>query len=79
MKIIIYGRPGCGYCERAKELCEQKSVAYDYRVVGVDITKEALIEKIGKPVSSIPQVFVMSEGFAEYVEGGFEGLRKKLG
>lgn len=79
MKVIIYGRPGCSYCERAKDLCEQKKVNYDYEIVGVDITKEALIEKIGKPVTSIPQIFIMSGGFAEYVEGGFEGLRKKLG
>ncbi|WP_196140105.1 GrxA family glutaredoxin [Aliikangiella sp. G2MR2-5] len=69
-KFTIFGRPGCGYCLRAKQLCEIKS--FDYRYVDIweeGISKEDLAKTIGKPVHTVPQVF-----HGETHIGGFDDL-----
>lgn len=73
-RITIFGREGCGYCRRAKELCEIKGREYRY----VDIEKEGIskadLEKtVGRPVETVPQIF---EG-TDYV-GGFDQLNQHL-
>ena len=46
MFTVIFGRPGCPYCVRAKELAEK-------------LTNERDLEKtVGKPVETVPQIFV---------------------
>lgn len=77
MKVLIYGKPGCTFCIKAKNLCESSNVQYDYQTVGADITLEALQEKVGRPIRTVPQIFVMSEGFAEYV-GGYIELSNRI-
>lgn len=77
MKVIIYGTPQCGFCTKAKELCETYGAQYEYSTVGYDITHEELQEKVGRPIRTVPQIFVMSEGFAEYV-GGYTELAKRF-
>lgn len=77
MKALIYGRPNCSYCEKAKALCKLKGIAYDYKIVGDDIQREQLEEMVGGTVSSVPQIFLISEGFSEYV-GGYTALEGKL-
>ena len=77
MKVSIYGRPNCPNCDLAKRLCDRKGVAYDYKVVGEDVTKEQLEEMVGAPVASVPQIFITNDGFTEYV-GNFQQLMKKI-
>jgi len=77
MKALIYGRPNCSYCEKAKALCKLKGIDIDYKVVGKDIQREQLEEMVGGIVSSVPQIFLISEGFSEYV-GGYNALEAKL-
>ncbi|WP_420591110.1 GrxA family glutaredoxin [Bacterioplanoides sp.] len=65
----IFGREGCGYCSRAKQLCEIKQLEYRY----VDIQKEGIsqadLEKtIGKPVATVPQIFHGREYIGGYTE-----------
>lgn len=78
MNVIIYGRPNCVYCERAKALCESKNINYVYREVGVDISREDLLEKIGEPVKSVPQIFIKNGDTERYIKGGYEGLSKEI-
>lgn len=64
MYAVIFGRPGCPYCQRAKELAEKLSEERDdfsYRYVDIHaegITKEDLSKSVGKPVETVPQVFI---------------------
>jgi len=76
-KVIIYGKPNCPFCERAKSLCQAQNRSYEYQTVGVDITKEQLEEKVGRPIRTVPQIFIMEDGFAEYV-GGFQELARRI-
>ncbi len=64
MQTVIFGRPGCPYCVRAKDLAEKLSNERDdfqYQYVDIraeGITKEDLQQKAGKPVETVPQIFV---------------------
>ena len=63
MITVIFGRPGCPYCVRAKELAEkltQERDDFNYRYVDIHaegITKAALENTGGKPVETVPQIF----------------------
>ena len=77
MKVEIYGVPGCTLCERAKWLCERAGLTYNYKIVGESVSREQLEEMVGLPVRSVPQIFVTTDGFSEYV-GGCAQLEARL-
>lgn len=64
MFAVIFGRPGCPYCVRAKQLAEQIAENQDdfkYRYVDIHaegITKADLSKSVGKTVETVPQIFV---------------------
>ena len=64
MFVVIFGRPGCPYCVRAKELAEKLTNERDdfnYRYVDIHaegISKADLEKTVGKPVETVPQIFV---------------------
>lgn len=59
---VIYGRPNCKYCRAAKTLLHSvvAQVDSDVRIheihVGNDISSEDLIRKLGRHVSTVPQI-----------------------
>lgn len=55
--ILIYGKPGCGYCEAAKHLCETRNYLYEYKTLDIDYTKEQLLE-IFPGAKTVPQIVV---------------------
>lgn len=68
-RITIFGREGCGFCVRAKELCELKEL--DYRYIDIhkeNISKEDLEKTVGKPVSTVPQIFCGQEHIGGFTE-----------
>jgi len=78
MNVLIYGKPGCPSCSKSVQFCNQNNISYSYHTVGVDITKEQLLEKVGKPVRSVPQIFINEgDGFFEHV-GGYEDFVEKM-
>lgn len=64
MFTVIFGRPGCPYCVRAKEIAEQLVEQRDdfkFRYVDIHvegISKADLEKTVGKPVETVPQIFV---------------------
>ncbi|TFH85482.1 GrxA family glutaredoxin [Billgrantia azerbaijanica] len=75
MFVVIYGRPGCPFCVRALALAERLEAAgaiEGYRYVDIwaeGISKADLAERIGRPVQTIPQIFVDQAhvgGFTEF-------------
>lgn len=77
MNVVIYGKEGCVDCNKAKLLCQMKSVDFEYLTVGSDITHEQLVEQVGAQVASVPQIFLMKDGEQQYV-GGYNELRQQL-
>lgn len=70
--FTIFGRPGCGFCSRAKQLCEIKNYKYKYVDIWEEgISKEDLEKTTGKPVHTVPQVFHGDQHI-----GGFDDLER---
>lgn len=75
MYAVIFGREGCPFCVRAKEvaetLVEQRE---DFKFRYIDINKEGIskadLEKtVGSPVETVPQIFLDQThvgGFTEF-------------
>ena len=40
-KVVIYGRPSCPFCARAKALAEELQLDFDYRNIEVDATAQS--------------------------------------
>ncbi|MCO4787268.1 MAG: GrxA family glutaredoxin [Marinomonas atlantica] len=78
-RVTIFGRPGCGFCTRAKQLCEIKELNFRYIDIHAENISKADLEKtVGKPVETVPQIFVGQEhigGFTEFEQYvGQQGL-----
>ncbi|MDG6266672.1 GrxA family glutaredoxin [Glaesserella parasuis] len=64
MFVEIYGRLSCPYCVRAKQLAEKMKAElpdFDFKFVDMiaeDIEKQDLEPRVGKPVATVPQIFL---------------------
>ncbi len=72
MKIEIYSRDNCKFCEMAKKLLTDKGLPYTEISVN-EVTKPELVkrvvEKTGSEPRTVPQIFINDE----YV-GGYDNL-----
>jgi len=66
--IEIFGKPMCPFCEQAKQLCETRGLAYTYKSLGTDYTKEELLENF-PGARTVPQIRINGT-----VIGGFDKL-----
>lgn len=58
-QVIIYGRTSCGFCVRAKSLCEAKGLPYQWvDMMAEGLSKADIAAKIGRPVHTVPQILV---------------------
>ncbi len=69
---LVFTRPGCPYCARAKELLESHGIVYEEVTLGGGITTSAVRAASGR--STVPQVFIGGRHI-----GGSEDLEKYLG
>jgi len=69
---IVYSKPLCPYCDMAKALLKQKSIVFEEKIVGVDVTREQLLEAVPN-AKTVPQIFLNGE-----LIGGYEQLKSKL-
>lgn len=83
MFAVIFGREGCPYCVRAKEVAQQlASDRDDFKFKYIDINEEGIskadLEKtVGKPVQTVPQIFLDQThigGFTEFEAHAKENL-----
>ncbi|MGX2957081.1 GrxA family glutaredoxin [Ursidibacter arcticus] len=64
MFVEIYGRLTCPYCTRAKALAEKMKAEladFDFEFIDMiakNISKEDLEPRVGKPVATVPQIFL---------------------
>jgi len=69
MKVTIYGKEGCAFCKRAKELCQAKGVEHNYiDFVEAGMTKADLQAVVGKPIDTVPQIFVDGAHIGGYTD-----------
>jgi len=65
--IEIYGKPQCPFCEKAKNLCESRNLAYIYKTLEVDYTREELLEQFPN-ARTVPQIVVHGNKIGGYNE-----------
>lgn len=72
MFVEIYGRLTCPYCRNAKALAEKMKAEltdFDFKFVDMiaeGIAKEDLEPRVGKPVATVPQIFLDNEPVGGY-------------
>lgn len=72
MKVVIYGKPNCPWCDRAKELVKDvEGIEHEYiNIVEADINGAKLSEICGTRVQTVPQIMIDGK----YSKDGFQGL-----
>lgn len=69
MKVVIYGKPNCPFCVRAKDLCEAKGIDHEYiDFIAAGMSKQDLEAIVGKPVSTVPQILVDGVAIGGYTD-----------
>ena len=67
MKVIIYSKPGCGYCEMAKQLATAKGCEVEYLMMGQDFGAKQMFE-LFPSARTLPQILVDGEAIGGYTE-----------
>lgn len=70
--ILIYGKPACPSCTKAKQLCEMRNYQYEYHELGKDFEREFILEEF-PGARTFPQIVINGEKV-----GGFEGMTKYI-
>ena len=76
MKIEVFGKEGCAYCDRAKALLEDAGQDYEYHDVVLSEEAHADMMQRNPTARTVPQIFVDGT-----LIGGFDEFRpwfKKL-
>ena len=70
MKVLIYTKDNCIWCDRAKILLDSKNISYNEIDLSNDSERLKFYEKIGDNVKTVPQVFIDDKRI-----GGFQDLK----
>lgn len=76
MKFVVYSKPQCPYCEKAKATLTAKGYEWHENKLGVDFDREQLMEMF-PTARTFPQI-VLLNGDNNQNLGGFDGLEKWL-
>lgn len=57
-EIVIYTKPGCPYCIRAKSLLDRKGATYNEIIASNDPEKKAEMVARANGAATFPQVFI---------------------
>ena len=71
MKIEIFSKPDCIYCDKSKTLLKGLGLSYTESSINDFETKEQFLEAIGKRVKTVPQIKINSVligGYNQLVE-----------
>ena len=68
MSIIVYSKPSCVYCDKAKSLLTRLGYEYEEKIVTKDLSLEQLFEALGKQVRTIPQIVIDEKHIGGYNE-----------
>lgn len=67
MKVEIYSKPQCPYCDMAKRLAEQKGYDLSYKMLDEDFDRDTLMETF-PGARTFPQIIVNGDKIGGYTE-----------
>ena len=73
MKVVIYSKPGCVYCDKAKQLAISKDCEVEYLMMGEDFGAKEMFDLFPN-ARTFPQIIVDGEKI-----GGYTELEKLIG
>ena len=85
MKIVVYSKNNCQFCNKAKHMIKSLGLEYEEKSLEKDFDSDTtkLIEDIGKPVRTMPQIKIdgkliggynqLIEHFADQGKVNFKG------
>ncbi len=65
--IEIYGKPQCPFCDQAKLLCMTHRYEFTYKQLGVDFTREELMEEF-PTARTFPQIRINGDSIGGFTE-----------
>lgn len=68
-KTIVWSKVGCPYCDMAKSLLKSKEIVFEERVIGLNWSREQLLEEIPQ-ARTVPQIILRGE-----LIGGYDQLK----
>ena len=77
MKAIIYSKPDCGLCVKAKEFMWGADIEYSEYTVGMDVLWENVQARAPVDITTVPQIWIDGQyvgGYAELVKWYSENL-----
>ena len=72
MKAIVWSKPACGYCVKAKNLLKSKGIEYEEKNIAEGHKIQDLLELVPN-ARTMPQIWLDGEHLGRYYE-----LEKKL-
>jgi len=66
--IEVYSKDNCPFCVKAKRLLEQMNINFIEKKIGVDVTREQLLE-VAPQARTVPQIVINGK-----VIGGYDQL-----
>ena len=66
--IIVYSKPHCPYCDKAKYLLKSLGLQYEEKIVTKDLSVDELYKVLGKQVRTIPQIVIEKNHIGGYNE-----------
>jgi glutaredoxin 3 len=73
MKVVVWSKDACGYCEQAKQLLKNKGIEFEERnITRGTWSKDQLLEAVPN-ARTLPQILIDEE-----VVGGYTELRQRL-
>lgn len=72
MKVIIWSKYNCSFCENAKSLLNSKDIEFEERKIGDGWTREDLLDVVPN-ARSVPQIFIDGK-----LVGGYSELKTFL-
>jgi glutaredoxin 3 len=72
MKVVVWSKYHCPYCDQAKALLGQRDIAFEEKKIGDGYSREELLEAV-PTARSVPQIVI-----DDVVIGGFTELKAYL-
>jgi len=69
VKVLIYTRNNCVWCDRAKNLLKINNLEYEEIDLSDDVLRENFYKKFNHSIKTMPQIFIDDNRI-----GGFEAL-----
>ena len=65
--VIVYSKDNCPYCVMAKQLLKKSNIAFTEKTIGVDVTREQLLE-VAPNARTAPQIIINKQVIGGYNE-----------